>query len=184
MQLFPATQRMATQWKNGGGITWPVAEAPGKDREFGWRLSLADVAQAGPFSVFPGISRLMGILEGRLLLEVQGYPVALLRPDGPAHAFPGDVPAFGTPQGKMVRDVNLMFDPDCFTATLEYEEAGLERLPGTALHLVLALAPLTLNGASLARLDAALLPAGTALSARGGPCWLATLKRRDKSLKP
>ncbi|EKN00313.1 HutD family protein [Acidocella sp. MX-AZ02] len=175
MQLFPATQRMATQWKNGGGITWPVAEAPGKDREFGWRLSLADVAQAGPFSVFPGISRLMGILEGRLLLEVQGYPVALLRPDGPAHAFPGEVPAFGTPQGKMVRDVNLMFDPDCFTATLAFQPTPLTLPASPALHLVLALAPLRLNGTSLAPLDAALLPPGATLAAEGGAFWLARL---------
>ncbi|HTQ70730.1 MAG TPA: HutD family protein [Acidocella sp.] len=178
MQVFPAATRPETPWKNGGGITRPVASAPGKAREFGWRLSLADVAEAGPFSCFPGIFRLMGILEGRLRLEVQGLAPAELVAGGPAFAFPGDAPAYGAPLGGLVRDINLMLDPDCFTATLDYESNGVERPAGDAAHLVLALAPLTLNGVKLNELDAALLPAGEAISACGGALWIAALTAR------
>ncbi len=174
VKLFKAATRAERPWKNGGGITRPVASAPGKTREFGWHLSLADVAQAGPFSVFPGISRLMGILEGRLRLEVQGLAAVELEPGGRAFAFPGDAPTHGAPLGGLVRDINLMFDPECFRATLDYAAKGIERPTGAAAHLVLALEALTLNGMRLEALDAALLPAGEAVSARGA-LWIAAL---------
>ncbi|MGE4481757.1 HutD/Ves family protein [Acidocella sp.] len=177
MDIFPAAARPESPWKNGGGITRPVASAPGGRREFGWRLSLADVEQAGPFSVFPGISRLMGILEGRLRLEVAGLEIVELTPGGPAFAFPGDAPTHGAPLAGKVRDINLMFDPDCYEAALDHAPAGLERPAGKAAHLVLALAPLRLNGTALGALDAALVPAGEAVNAYGGALWIATLTR-------
>lgn len=177
MQIFPAASRPQTAWKNGGGITRPVASAPGKTREFGWRLSLADVGMAGPFSVFPGISRLMGILEGKLRLEVQGLTPIDLTPASAAFAFPGDAPAHGAPLGGLVRDINLMFDAECFEATLNYAAGGFERPASNAEHLLLALSPLTLNGISLQTLDAALLPAYEAVNAQGGVLWAATLTK-------
>ncbi|MBU6418653.1 MAG: HutD family protein [Proteobacteria bacterium] len=178
IQVFRAAARPETPWKNGGGVTRPVASAPGKAREFGWRLSLADVASAGPFSVFPGISRLMGILEGRLHLEVQGMVPVELAPGGPAFAFPGDAPTHGAPLGGPVRDINLMFDPECFAATLDYAAAGVTRPASAAAHLVLALEPLKLNGVQLGAMDAALLPAGDAVSAQGA-LWIAALVTKN-----
>ncbi len=178
MQIFPAMARAEMPWKNGGGITRPVASWPGKTREFGWRVSLADVGAAGPFSCFPGISRLMGILEGRLRLEVQGLAAAELAPGGPAFAFPGDAPAYGAPLGGKVRDINLMFDPECFAAALDYAADGTEQPAGEARHLILALAPLTLNGAALNELDAALVPANEPVNAQGGGLWIAKLTAR------
>lgn len=175
MELFPAATRPEVPWKNGGGVTRPVASAPGKVREFGWRLSLADVEAAGPFSVFPGISRLMGILEGRLRLEVQGLAAAELTPGGPAFAFPGDAPTHGAPLGGLVRDINLMFDPESFDATLDYAAEDVERPAGAAAYLVLALEGLILNGVTLGAMDAALVPAGDAVNARGGALWIAAL---------
>ncbi|MDE1896393.1 MAG: HutD family protein [Rhodospirillales bacterium] len=175
VELFKAAARPEMPWKNGGGITRLVASARGTDREFGWRMSLADVKEAGAFSVFPGISRLMGILEGRLRLEVHGMAPVELTPGGPAFAFPGDAPTFGAPLGGMVRDINLMFDPECFTATLDYAAAGWERAAGAAAHLVLALEPLTLNGVTMETMDAALVPAGEAVNAHGGGLWVAGL---------
>ena len=181
VELFKAAARPEMPWKNGGGMTRLVASAPGKGREFGWRMSLADVNEAGPFSVFPGISRLMGILEGRLRLEVKGMATVELAPGSPAFAFPGDAPTFGAPLGGMVRDINLMFDPECFDATLDYAAAELERAAGVAAHLVLALEELVLNGEALGAMDAALVPAGEAISAHGGGLWVAGLN--SKSMK-
>lgn len=178
MQIFPAATRLATPWKNGGGITRPVASAPGRDKEFGWRLSLADVEAAGPFSCFPGISRLMGILHGQLQLTVEGLPPAVLHEADKAFAFPGDAPAYGTPVGGPVQDINLMFDPDSFSATLDYEANGTSRPAGAWAYLVLALDELTLNNMALAALDAALLPAGQQAHAATGRLWIATLHQR------
>ena len=175
LKLFKAATRPEMPWKNGGGITRLVESCPGKGREFSWRMSLADVNEAGPFSVFPGISRLMGILEGRLRLEVQDMAPVELTPGGSAFAFPGDAPAHGAPVGGMVRDINLMFDPDCFDATLDYMAQGFECAANAAAHLVLALGTLTVNGVALAAMDAALVPMGEALSAHGGALWIAGL---------
>ena len=53
-------------WKNGGGTTAEVAAFPeGSGFEtFGWRISMADVASDGPFSLFPGIDRTLIVVEG------------------------------------------------------------------------------------------------------------------------
>lgn len=179
MQIFPAATRAETPWKNGGGITRLVASTPGIGKEFGWRLSLADVSSAGTFSCFPGISRLMGILQGQLRLEVAGLAPKTLTPGGPAFAFAGDIPTVGTPLNGTVQDINLMFDPDLFAATLNYTANGAAFQASKAALLVLALTPLTLNGVALTTLDAALLPSGTALETPSGRAWIAALQPCD-----
>lgn len=175
MQIFPATTRAETPWKNGGGITRLITSAPGRSREFGWRLSLADVGVAGPFSCFPGISRLMGILSGELQLEIADQPPVTLHANSPAFAFPGDAPAYGTPLAGPVQDINLMFDPTCFSATLTYTPDGIKQPANTAAHLLLALEPLQLNGVALAILDAALVPQHTPLITSARALWVASL---------
>lgn len=53
-------------WKNGGGLTqeiicWP----PGAGlSDFHWRVSVAGIHAGGPFSVFPGVDRVILLLEG------------------------------------------------------------------------------------------------------------------------
>lgn len=176
MQIFPAATRQEIIWKNGLGITHLVASAPGRSWEFGWRLSLADVSAPGPFSSFPGIFRLMGILQGKLKLDVEGLPSAELKVGGPAFAFPGDANTYATPLDGPVQDINLMFDPSCFAATLEYAPQGIELPSRDAIRLIVALNSLTLNDVELAPLDAALVSDHTTLSAKGGALWVASLR--------
>lgn len=52
-------------WKNGGGMTrelYRLNGGPGED--FALRLSMARVGQSGPFSFFPGIDRVLMLVEG------------------------------------------------------------------------------------------------------------------------
>ena len=107
--LLPATDRTPTPWKNGGGVTSEVAVHPAGAgmNDFLWRVSIADVAEPGAFSTFPEIDRVLAVIEGQLRLGVDGQQVRL-SPETPAHAFPGDVDAFGEPLGGPVRDLNLM----------------------------------------------------------------------------
>ena len=63
---FSRSTLPVTPWKNGGGTTqeiasWPQGAALGG---FGWRVSIATIAAAGPFSVFEGIDRSIMLLEG------------------------------------------------------------------------------------------------------------------------
>jgi uncharacterized protein len=64
--LIRGADLVAAPWKNGGGVTREVAAFPlnaGLDA-FTWRVSIADVAQAGPFSAFAGIDRTLVLLSG------------------------------------------------------------------------------------------------------------------------
>lgn len=77
--LIRGAALVAAPWKNGGGVTREVAAFPegaGLDA-FVWRMSIADVAQAGPFSRFAGIDRTLVLLSGAgmLLDETDGAGV-------------------------------------------------------------------------------------------------------------
>lgn len=96
-------------WKNGGGSTREVASgAPGESADgFDWRVSVADVAAGGPFSAFPGIDRVITLVENEgMVLTVDGtaYPVAPLRP----FAFSGDAATDCRLEAGPVRDMNVM----------------------------------------------------------------------------
>jgi environmental stress-induced protein Ves len=109
MRLLRAVDRIAQPWKNGGGVTREVAVSPqgaGFDT-FDWRVSIAEVAAAGPFSRFEGIDRTLAILDGRMRLTFPGHVLELDAECAPL-AFPGEALCDGTPLGGTVTDLNLM----------------------------------------------------------------------------
>jgi len=61
-------------WRNGGGVTRELAGSGGSDpQDFDWRVSIADVSQPGPFSAFPGVDRVITLVEGaRMELVIDG----------------------------------------------------------------------------------------------------------------
>ncbi|WP_125616912.1 HutD family protein [Specibacter cremeus] len=98
------------RWANGGGVTRQVAAGlvgPPDGHPWDWRISIAEVAAAGPFSPLPGIDRILTIIDGDLIaLTVDGAEHALekYRP----FRFPGDAATSATlPTGSLV-DLNLM----------------------------------------------------------------------------
>ncbi|MFJ2239340.1 HutD family protein [Streptomyces sp. NPDC087859] len=102
-------------WKNGGGTTREVASgtvhAPLTSMEpeagFDWRVSVADVDAEGSFSTFPGIDRVITLVEGEgMVLTVDGTPhqVGPLRP----FAFSGDAATDCRLKAGAVRNVNVM----------------------------------------------------------------------------
>ncbi|MEU5957812.1 HutD family protein [Streptomyces sp. NPDC047525] len=102
-------------WKNGGGTTREVAsgavQAPvasaGPADGFDWRVSVADVDAGGPFSSFPGIDRVITLVEGEgMVLTVDGtpQPVEPLNP----FAFSGDAVTDCRLEAGAVRDMNVM----------------------------------------------------------------------------
>lgn len=90
--VLRAAGREALPWKNGGGVTREVAAYPEGAglAGFHWRVSLADVAQGGPFSVFPGVDRVITVVRGAgMVLTVDGVEHRIDRRYRP-FAFPGD----------------------------------------------------------------------------------------------
>jgi len=110
MQVLCAGDRPAVPWKNGGGLTREIAAWPAGSslEDFDWRVSMAEVRADGPFSVFPGVDRVLAVLEGRLRLAVEGRTAVTLTPDDAPAAFPGDVAVHALVEAGPVLDLNVM----------------------------------------------------------------------------
>jgi environmental stress-induced protein Ves len=76
MQVLRASDREPEPWKNGGGATCEVARSGPRDR-FDWRVSVATIAESGPFSHFPDVIRSFVLLQGKVRLQVAGSLIGL-----------------------------------------------------------------------------------------------------------
>ncbi|WP_417284736.1 HutD family protein [Comamonas sp.] len=112
MQRFDLNQIPHSPWKNGGGSTREIVCFPpgaGMD-SFAWRISVATIAQAGPFSAFAGIDRQIMLLDGdgvQLVASQAGIHHAL-QPRWQPFAFSGDVALDCTLLGGTSTDFNVM----------------------------------------------------------------------------
>jgi uncharacterized protein len=63
---FSVTKLPAMPWKNGGGVTREIACVPAGAalEDFDWRVSIAQIGASGPFSAFPGVDRVITLLDG------------------------------------------------------------------------------------------------------------------------
>jgi uncharacterized protein len=172
MEIHPLVVRYAdcvvTPWKNGRGVTREIAAAPSISggADFGWRLSMAEVAADAPFSSFAGIERRLAVVEGGPLeLTIDGAVHELVRGGG-AVTFGGDAAVSGRSLDEPVTDLNLMLDRSDFVGQLEpvsrsrYDvSSGTAVIVSTAPTLALSL---TWSGVSastveLGRLDCVIL---------------------------
>jgi environmental stress-induced protein Ves len=117
-------------WKNGGGTTAEVAAFPegsGFD-SFGWRISMADVASDGPFSVFPGIDRTLIVVEGEgIELDVEGVAFRL-DAAAPKLSFSGDDATAGRLLAGPIRDLNVMTRRGLFRHRTRFVQSGVALL--------------------------------------------------------
>lgn len=113
-EVFP------TPWRNGGGSTRELLTWPHKD-EWSARVSIAQIAQAGPFSAYPGVTRWFSVLSGEgVTLRVDGQERELDRQSDPLR-FDGSAAVDCTLAGGATEDFNLM---------LRGREGSLRRLTG------------------------------------------------------
>lgn len=64
MEYFDIRKMPVSLWKNGAGETRELCCFPPGTRDFTWRASIASIAGNGEFSAFPGVDRVMTLLEG------------------------------------------------------------------------------------------------------------------------
>jgi environmental stress-induced protein Ves len=94
-------------WRNGGGVTRELLAWPGAD-DWRVRMSVADVAQDGPFSRFEGVRRWFSVLEGAgVRLRLEGAAHELTRSSAP-FAFDGGAACDCELLAGPTRDFNLM----------------------------------------------------------------------------
>ncbi|MGH8391549.1 MAG: HutD/Ves family protein, partial [Pseudomonas sp.] len=91
MKVWRATDYIRMPWKNGGGSTEEITRDAGEGLDgFGWRLSIADIAESGGFSTFAGYQRIITVLQGSgMVLTVDGEEQLGLLPLQP-FPFKGD----------------------------------------------------------------------------------------------
>ncbi len=108
---LPAASHRRTRWKNGGGWTTELGIEPATadlSGDFDWRVSIADIEQDGPFSLFPGVERDLFLLEGAgMLLDIDGAEQRLNQPLQRVH-FSGDAHVECRLIDGATRDFNVM----------------------------------------------------------------------------
>lgn len=109
LQVRRAEEHVLRRWRNGGGRTTEVLASPeGADAgsAFDWRISFAEVPGSGEFSLFPGVDRVITLLEGGSMTLQVGEEEVELEPFRPV-AFDGGVPV-SCVVGSPTRDLNVM----------------------------------------------------------------------------
>lgn len=108
-------------WKNGGGTTREYMVEPGEE-SFEWRLSVAEVADSGPFSTFAGVDRLLVLLSGEgMVLHADGEATPLRRLE--PHRFPGEQAVHAELVGGPTTDLNLFWRRDRWVAAASARQA-------------------------------------------------------------
>lgn len=161
MRIWGRSDYLEMPWANGKGVTVELAKAEHHGRLL-WRLSMAVVAEDGPFSIFPGIERNLTVLDGpgfRLLGEGVDLDCQPLSPV----AFAGDVPIRAVTYGGASTDFNVMTDrrlplPQVAVASGDLAAGGLLAL--------FALESTAVNGAAIERHGLALVDGAAQVAGR------------------
>lgn len=106
-RLLKSIDMKQMPWKNGGGVTSEVAISPAGATtaalDFDWRVSIAQVDSAGPFSLFPGYDRQLVVWKGEGLL-INGVSRARLE----CFEFAGETPVMAELVSGPVRDFGVI----------------------------------------------------------------------------
>ncbi|WP_119943509.1 HutD family protein [Neorhizobium sp. NCHU2750] len=175
MKILRALDHRRMPWKNGRGETVEIAVFPDAATvdTFDWRISMATVAEDGPFSVFPEIDRTLSILEGEgMELAIEGRDTTLLTQASAPYPFPADAPTTARLVDGTITDLNVMTRRGRFAHEVETITAPASIETSRTLTLLLChrgeiRVAAGKADAALAALDCALLEAGTEVSLSG-----------------
>jgi uncharacterized protein len=121
MKVLRALDYQQVPWKNGGGVTREVLVSWHDDRQLAWdwRISIATVAQSGPFSNFPGIDRSIAVLDGEgMTLRLSGKRTVQLDQSTDPFAFSGEDAVMCDTLSGPTTDLNVMTSRADFRHTL------------------------------------------------------------------
>ncbi|TAP41906.1 HutD family protein [Arthrobacter sp. S39] len=111
MEIIRFAELRSEPWRNGGGVTRELASHPqaasAQDGAWDWRVSIAELTKAGDFSPFPGMERVLTVVEGELLLltvDGEEHPLEKYRP----FRFSGEAAANGALPTGDIRNLNVI----------------------------------------------------------------------------
>lgn len=141
-RVIAANEYRRERWKNGVGWTREIVRVPDRE-DWDWRLSIAEIEQDAPFSLFPGIDRELVLLRGNgLRLSFEDGDVWELQPPHDRLRFEGERKLTGELLDGPTHDFNLMWRRDRMAAELLHRPLVGPMLfftePGTtwAIHLL------------------------------------------------
>jgi environmental stress-induced protein Ves len=139
MQRFAWATLAREPWRNGKGWTRTVAQQ-GESDALAWRVSLAEVTQASPFSTFAGLDRISVLAQGGPLTLQNPDEHRLLSHVGDQARYPGELPLHNTLPTNPARIWNVMTRRGHAAADVTLHREGPMRLPtdGHALLWVIA----------------------------------------------
>ncbi len=179
MRIIPPTEFKTMPWKNGGGITHEILKEEHGGKLL-WRLSIAEVASDGPFSLFPGLSRILTIIDGNgLVLQAPDRALSAL-PFSPV-VFSGDLPISSKRIGGNVRDFNVIFDAGAVAADLSVHAGRLPLVLNageSTKQFALVLGEASINGQVAPHLSLVQLGEGRVEVAYTGHLLLVSIRKR------
>lgn len=117
-RVIAANEYRRERWKNGTGWTREIVRVP-ETGDWDWRLSIAEIEQDGPFSVFPGIDRELVLIRGNgLRLRFSDGEVHELQPPHARLRFAGEREVRSELLDGLTHDFNLMWRRDAVVAEL------------------------------------------------------------------
>lgn len=117
-RVIAANEYRRERWKNGTGWTREIVRVP-ETGDWDWRLSIAEIEQDGPFSVFPGIDRELVLIRGNgLRLRFSDGEVHELQPPHARLRFAGEREVRSELLDGPTHDFNLMWRRDAVVAEL------------------------------------------------------------------
>ncbi|MGK2856915.1 MAG: HutD/Ves family protein [Thermoanaerobaculia bacterium] len=127
-ELLTPEDYLEVPWKNGRGVTSEIAREPRSGEEFDWRVSMAGIAEDGPFSHFPGCNRVIVALDGAgFTLDHAELDRTVLLGSLEPYEFSGDWMTICQLRGGAVRDFNVI-------TSRTRASARVEVAVGTRLH--------------------------------------------------
>ena len=117
-QVIAANEYRRERWKNGTGWTRQIVRVPDAEA-WDWRLSIAEIEQDGPFSVFAGVDRELVLTRGNgLRLHFDDGQSCELLPPHARVRFAGERGIRGELLDGPTHDFNLMWRREAVDAEL------------------------------------------------------------------
>jgi uncharacterized protein len=157
MKLIDVERVAPVPWRNGGGVTRELWAWP-STHDWQVRISVADIAQEGPFSAFPGVDRWFAVLQGEGVVLEFAHGTQALGPDDAPLYFDGAAAPGCRLRAGATRDLNLMTLRSAGQGSMLRVQAGVPWLSAAPLRAVFTATPLRLQVGAADPLD---LPAWT-----------------------